>query len=146
MANYVPYTGNKDYFEEPQSGNDLVLLFDTSTGSLQVTCILESDIAKQGLVPPSSRLGVTYGKSLDLIKVYATPSRLTPDTVTFFTSGSSGFLTAISDSVLSSAKKLAATAGVTLGTKTAGKILRADFIPDNSAGVTGAVITFLFYI
>ena len=82
---YIPYTASKDYFEEPNTGGDLVLLFDTSSGALEVTCIQETDIVPLGLMPPSSKLGVTYGKSLDLVKVYASANSFTADTTLLFT-------------------------------------------------------------
>jgi len=146
MANYVPYTGVKDYFEEPNSNNDLVLYFDYSSGGLEITCILETDIPKLGLIPPSSRIGTTYGRTLDLVKVYAGASSFTADTTLLFTNLNSTFVEAMQSGVFNNAKKFAATAGVTLNGNYAGKILRVDYIPETTGKLGGAVITLLLYI
>lgn len=147
MTNYVPYTGGKDYFEEPNGNNDLVLYFNYSTGSLQITCILETDIPKLGLAPPSSRIGTTYGRTLDLVKVYASASPFTADTTLLFTNLNSTFIEAMQSGVFSNTKKFAATAGVTLTANAyAGKILRVDYIPESTGRAGGAVITLLLYI
>jgi hypothetical protein len=144
---YVPYTGTKDYFEEPQSGNDLILLFDFSSGSLEVTCIEETDLGRLGLLSPSSKLGTTYGKTLDLVKVYASASPFTADTTLLFTNLNSTFIEAMQSGVFSNTKKFAATAGVTLTANAyAGKILRVDYIPESTGRAGGAVITLLLYI
>ncbi len=144
---YIPYTASKDYFEEPNTGGDLVLLFDFSSGALEVTCIQETDIVPLGLMPPSSKLGVTYGKTLDLVKVYASASPFTADTTLLFTNLNSTFIEAMQSGVFSNTKKFAATAGVTLTANAyAGKILRVDYIPESTGRAGGAVITLLLYI
>lgn len=144
---YVPYTATKDYFDEPLTSGDLVLLFDYNSGSLEVTCIQETDILPLGLMTPSSKLGVTYGKTLDLIKVYASASPFTADTTLLFTNLNSTFISAMQEGVFSNTKKFAATAGVTLTANAyAGKILRVDYIPESTGRAGGAVITLLLYI
>lgn len=145
---YVPYTATKDYFEEPLTGGDLVLLFDLTSGEMQVTCIQETDILQLGLMPPSSRIGVTYGKTLDLIKVFASAAPFfTSDTSLLFGNLNSTFFSQMQAGIFSNLKSLAATAGVTLGQEIyAGKILRVDYFPESSGRAASAVITLLLYI
>ena len=144
---YVPYTGTKDYFEEPQSGNDLILLFDFSSGSLEVTCIEETDLGRLGLLSPSSKLGTTYGKSLDLVKVYASANSFTADTTLLFTNLNSTFISALQSGVFNNVKNFAAAANVNLTSSAyAGKILRVDYLPESTGKFGGAIITLLLYI
>jgi hypothetical protein len=145
---YIPYTASKDYFEEPGTGGDLVLLFDMSSGELQVTCIQETDILQLGLIPPSSKIGVTYGKTLDLIKVFASATPFfTSDTTLLFNDLNSTFLSQLQGGAFSNLKSLATLAGVTLTQDIyAGKILRVDYFPESSGRSASAVITLLLYI
>jgi hypothetical protein len=144
---YIPYTAGKDYFEEPNTGGDLVLLFNFSSGALEVTCIQETDIVPLGLMPPSSRLGVTYGKTLDLVKVYASANSFTADTTLLFTNLNSTFISALQSGVFNNVKNFAPAANVTLTSSAyAGKILRVDYLPESTGKFGGAIITLLLYI
>lgn len=145
---YVPYTGTKDYFDEPQSGHDLILLFNYASGSLELTCIDEAELGRLGLVAPSSKLGTTYGKTLDLIKVFASATPFfTSDTTLLFGNLNSTFLSQMQGGVFTNVKSFAAAAGVTLGQDIyAGKILRVDYFPESSGRAASAVITLLLYI
>lgn len=142
------YSLLRDYFEEPDSNNDVVLKFDFTT-SIQVTCILETEIATLGLVPPSTRIGITYGKVFDLVKVYVPAGRGSGDTPSLFTGSSSQLPTIMKDSIRGSFGKAGATAipGFTPGAVMAGKVVRVDYVPlSDGSALAGAVVTFLLYV
>jgi hypothetical protein len=146
---YVPYTGTKDYFEEPNSGNDLVLQFDIVDGAISVSAMEETDIVKLGLVPPSSRIGTKYGKTLDVVKVFVPAGRSTGDTIQLFTNPNSGFASIFTAGIYPFMGKAFSTAGLTslLPTVFAGKVLRVDYIPmSDGSGTAAAIVTFLLYV
>jgi hypothetical protein len=146
---YVPYTGTKDYFEEPNSGNDLVLQFNNDAGTISVSAMEETDLVKLKLVPPSSRIGTKYGKTLDIVKVFVPAGRSTGDTVQLFTNPNSGFATIFTVGIYPFMGKAFSTAGLSslLPATFAGKILRVDYIPmSDGSGTAAAIVTFLLYV
>lgn len=144
---YVPYTATKDYFDEPLTNGDLVLLFDYSSGSLEITCIQETDLLTLNLIPPSSKIGVQYGKTLDIVKVYAGAGPFTADTTLLFTNLNSTFVDQMQSGVINNVKKFAATAGVTLEANAyAGKILRVDYLQESTGKLGAAIVTLLLYV
>lgn len=145
--NYIPYTGSKDYFEQPLTNGDLVLLFDYSSGAAEVTCIQETDIGRLNLVPPSSRIGVTYGTTLDLVKIYASGSSFTGDTTLLFTNPNSTFVSQITDGVSNSIKVRIGQAQLAITVDSfAGKVLGVEYIPDGTGKFGCAIVTLLLYI
>jgi hypothetical protein len=145
---YIPYTATKDYFEEPNTGGDLVLLLDSRSGGLEVSCIEEAELLTRNLIPPSSRIGVTYGKFMDLVKLYVSASSSTGDTISLFSDQNSPFFNVIQNQVLNRIKNLTAAAGLS-GAATgiyAGKVLRIDYLPESTGKFGGAIITLMLYI
>lgn len=148
---YVPNTWNKDYFEEPQRGNDLIVMWTTTGGITTVTAISEDDILQNNLIPPSSRMGVADGKALDLIKIYI-PTTSIFSTDSLFVSAASPLTTYIGDVLGNNILKARANAlakGIpvpTLSDSKAGKILRIDYLPTSDGGKAMAVITLLMYV
>lgn len=151
---YVPYTGGKDYFEEPNSGNDLILQFsEDDNGDYVVTAIEETDIPTLGLAPPSSVFGVAEGKVYDLIKVHVPGSSFTLDTTQLFTSVNSKFPSLIYDTVRSSLIKAWARSIAEKGGSGSvpisilvGKILRVDIIPTADGKISSTIVTLLMYV
>lgn len=145
---YVPYTGIKDYFEEPNSQNDLVLLLDSSSGALEISCIEETSLRTLGFVPPSSRIGVTYGKFMDLVKIYVSASASTGDTISLFSDQNSPFFNVMQNQIFTRIKTLTAAAGLSSAATgiVAGKVLRIDYLPESTGKFGGAIITLLLYI
>ena len=151
---YVPYTATKDYFEEPNTGGDLILVFDSTSGNLSISCIEETALPTLGLSPPSSRMGVKYGKFLDVVKIYANASQYTGDTSTLFSDKNSPFFNMIRDQVIVRFENLLSVAkseGITVvgsgnAEFIAGKILRVDYLPESSGKFVGAIVTVLFYM
>ena len=145
---YVPYTATKDYFEEPNSGNDLVLLIDSSSGALEISCIEETSLRTLGFVPPSSRIGVTYGKFMDLVKIYVTASQSTADTISLFSDQNSPFFNLVQNQILNRVKVLAARGGKSDAFTgiVAGKVLRIDYLTESTGKFGGAIITLMLYI
>jgi hypothetical protein len=144
---YVPYTASKDYFEEPNTGGDLILVFDSTSGSLAISCIEETALATLGMAPPSSKIGVTYGKFLDVVKIYVNASQYTGDTSSLFSDRNSPFFNMMETQVLNRFKSLigAAQAGGS-SDFIAGKILRVDYLPESTGKFAGAIVTVLFYM
>lgn len=147
---YVPYTGTKDYFEEPNTGNDLVLRFTNNGTSFGITAIEESDLGRLGLVPPSSKIGAPYGKVLDIVKLHIPAGRASGDTIQLFTNPNSGFADAFYTGIYPFIGKAFANAGQSSkfpAAGFAGKVLRVDYIPlsDGSAAAS-AIITLLLYV
>jgi hypothetical protein len=148
MGGYVPYTATKDYFEEPNTGGDLVLLLDTSNGALEVSCIEETQLLTLRLIPPSSRIGVQYGKFMDLVKIYVSASQSTGDTISLFSDENSPFFNVMQNQIFTRIKNLTAAAGLPSAATgiVAGKVLRIDYLPESTGKFGGAVITLMFYI
>lgn len=148
---YIPYTGSKDYFEEPLTGGDLIIMWTTIAGVTSVTAIAETDLPVYGLVPPSSRMGVTYGKPLDLIKIYI-PTTGIFSTNTLTTGTASPLTTFVTDTLLGTivkARSLSVAIGIAvppLSENVAGKVLRIDYLPTSDGGKAMAVITLLMYV
>ena len=140
---YVPYTGSKDYFEEPLTGGDLVLRF--TIPSSTVTCISETDIGRLGLVAPSSRIGVAYGKPLDIIKIFVRVNSLNGDTASLLTGGN-GVISIMSGNFATTMQKQYGVLGIALPAVYAGKVLRVDYIPDSTASAPSAVVTMALYV
>lgn len=144
---YIPYTASKDYFEEPNTGGDLVLEFTVDSGAILVTAMAETDLVILGLVPPSSRIGVAYGKVFDIVKISVSPGRYTGNTIQLFTNPNSGFSSILADAVYLSMQKAFSSASLSglLPSVFAGKVLRVDYIP-MSDGTSAAIITLLLYV
>lgn len=145
---YVPYTATKDYFEEPNTGGDLVLYIDSSSGEVEITCIEETALPTLGLVPPSSRIGVTYGKFLDVVKIYVSASAYTGDTISLFSDKNSPLYNTLTSSIFPRLKIIVAATGLG-GINTdqiAGKVLRVDYLPESTGKFAGAIITLLLYM
>jgi hypothetical protein len=144
----MSYTSLKDYFEEPNSNNDVVLKFDFTNGGLAVTSILETDIERLELYPPSVRIGITHGKVYDLVKVYVPAGRATGDTVSLFTSGNSPLPTIVRDSIRANFGKAAANSGTgyTVPSIFVGKVLRVDYLTESTGQLGGAVVSLLMYM
>jgi hypothetical protein len=144
---YVPYTATKDYFEEPNTGGDLVLLIDGSAG-LEISCIEEAELLTLELIPPSSRIGVKYGKFMDLVKLYVGASPSTGDTISLFSDQNSPFFNAMQNQIFNRIKNLTAAGGKSDAFTgiVAGKVLRIDYLNDSTGKLGGAVVTLMLYI
>ena len=145
---YVPYTATKDYFEEPNTGGDLVLLLDSRSGGLEVSCIEETELLTRNLIPPSSRIGVEYGKFMDLVKLYVGASPSTGDTISLFSDQNSPFFNAMQNQIFNRIKNLTAAGGKSDAFTgiVAGKVLRIDYLNDSTGKLGGAVVTLMLYI
>jgi hypothetical protein len=144
---YIPYTATKDYFEEPNTGGDLILVFDSTSGSLEISCIEETTLPTLGMAPPSSKIGVTYGKFLDVVKIYVSASSATGDTISLFSDRNSPFFNIMEAQVLNRFKNLIAAAqSASSSNFIAGKILRVDYLPESTGKFAGAIVTVLFYM
>ena len=143
---YIPYTGTKDYFEEPNTGGDLVLYIDASDGNLQISCIEETELLTLGLIPPSSKIGVQYGKFMDLVKLYVGASPATADTISLFSDQNSPFFNLVQNQLLNRVKTLASGVSGAFTGVIAGKVLRIDYLNDSTGKLGGAVVTLLIYM
>ena len=144
----TPVSTNKDFYEEYNSGSDLILKYTGASGLL--TYIDEAELAASGAVIPTDKWGVANGAPYDIYKVYLPASRYTTNTSSIFADlETSPIRTLLRDSILGNffGKINWAALNLTAPTYWYGKVLRVDFVPLSvGSGFAGVVITFATYV